>query len=148
MLRDESEVALNDLIRLAVTAAETYETSADVVEEDDSGLAVLFREIGGERRRMARELRAQDRRLGDLPHGVDPDYTTLHDLFVRLKGLFASDERRSLIDECETADNALAARLVTALGVALPEATIEVLKRFQFDVTASLGRLAAAKARL
>lgn len=148
MLRDEAEVALNDLIGLAITAAETYETSARVVAEHDAALAAMFEDIAGERRRMATDLRALDRRLGDLPHAVDPDYTTLHDLFVSLKGMFASDERRAVIDECESADNALAARVVSALTLPLPETVTTALRQLQYDVTATLGRLAAVRARL
>lgn len=148
MLRDESEVALNDLIKLADTAAETYETAARVVVEHEGDLAALFAELGEQRRRMEAELRAMDRSLGDLPHDADEDYATVHDLFVRLRGLFASDERRALIDECETADQELAARLLSALTLRLPEAMAARLKQYQYEVTAALGRLAAAKMRL
>lgn len=148
ILRDESEVALNDLIGLCDTAAETYETAARVVAEHDADLAALFRELGADRRRMEADLRAQDERIGDVPHGVDPDYTTLHDLFVRLKSAFAADERRTLVAECEAAENQLVARLATALALALPQQTAAILRRMHYDVTAALGRLAAAGARL
>ncbi len=148
MLRDEAEVALNDLISLANTAAETYRTAADVVRAHDGELAALFDEIGTDRQGMMAELGVQDRRIGDTPHGVDPDYTTMHDLFVRFKSMLAHDERRALIEECEAAEHALAERLVSALELDLPDATGDMLRRFQYDVTASLGRLAATKARL
>lgn len=148
ILRDESEVALNDLIGLCDTAAETYETAAKVVEPHDADLAVTFREIAAERRRMEADLRAQDRRIGDVPHGVDPDYATLHDLFVRLKTAFAADERLTLITECEAADTQLSNRLAGALTVSFPETTSSLLRQMQFDVTATLGRLAAVRARL
>jgi uncharacterized protein (TIGR02284 family) len=148
ILRDESEVALNDLIGLCDTAAETYETAAKVVAEHDADLAALFRELGEQRRRMERELRAQDERIGDVPHGVDPDFTTLHDLFVRVKSAFAADERRTLIADCEAAENGLAARLGTALTLELPQQTAAILRQMHYEVTAALGRLAAAGARL
>lgn len=148
MLRDESEVALNDLIKLSDTAAETYETAARVVGEEDADLATLFAELGAQRRRMEADLRAMDRSLGDLPQDADEDYATVHDLFVRLRGLFAADERRTLIVECETADQDLSVRLMSALNLTLPEAMAARLKQEQYEVTAALGRLAAAKMRL
>lgn len=148
MLRDESEVALNDLIKLADTAAETFETAARVIADHEADLAVLFGELGERRRAMETELRALDRSLGDLPHDADADYATVHDLFVRLRGLFASDERRALVDECEAADQDLANGLIAALHLPLPEAMAATLKHYQYDVTAALGRLAAARMRL
>lgn len=148
MLRDESEVALNDLIKLADTAAETYETAAVVMADHEADLAALFVELGEQRRTMEAELRTLDRSLGDLPHDADDDYATVHDLYVRLRGLFASDERRALVDECESADQDLATGLITALHLALPEAMAVTLKQYQYEVTAALGRLAAARMRL
>ena len=148
ILRDEWEVALNDLIGLSITAADTYETAVRVVEDQDRDLAALFAEMAAARRRMASSLRAVDRRLGEMPHAVDPDYATLHDLFLRLKSLFAKDERRSLIEECELADSQLAGRLATALTAPLPEPASQAVRQIEYEVTASLGRLAAAKARL
>ncbi len=148
ILRDEWEVALNELIGLSIIAADTYETAARVVESHDGELAALFAEMAAARRSLAAELRALDRRLGDIPHATDPDYATLHDLFVRLKSLFAADERRSLIQECEAADTNLTNRLAAALTVTLPEPVSRTVKQSEYEVTASLGRLAAAKARL
>lgn len=148
ILREEWEVALNELIGLSITAADTYETAARVVEQDDSELGALFAEMAAARRSLAAELRALDRRLGDIPHAVDPDYATLHDLYVRLKSLFAKDERRSLIDECEAADTQLANRVASALTTALPESVERIVRQSEYELTASLGRLAAAKARL
>lgn len=148
MLRDESEVALNDLIRLADTAAETFETAARVIADHEAALAALFAELGEQRRAMETELRSLDRSLGDLPHEADDDYATVHDLYVRLRGLFASDERRALVDECETVDQDLATGLITALQLPLPEAMATTLKQYQYEVTAALGRLAAARMRL
>lgn len=148
MLRDESEVALNDLIKLADTSAETYETAAQVVTGQDAGLAALFTELAGGRRAMEAELRALDRSIGDLPHDADEDYATMHDLFVRLRGLFAGDERRALIEECETADQEFSQRLLTAQQLQLPDTVAARLKQYHFDVTAALGRLAAARMRL
>jgi uncharacterized protein (TIGR02284 family) len=148
MLRDESEVALNDLIKLADTAAETYETAARVVLDHEADLAALFDELGEQRRGMEGELRAFDLSLGDLPHDADADYATVHDLYVRLRGLFSSDERRALVEECEAADQGLANGLLTALRLPLPEPMAATLKRYQYEVTAAIGRLAAARMRL
>ena len=148
ILRDEAEVALNDLIGLCDTAANTYETAASVVEAHDAGLTALFQELGAQRRLMEAELRAQDERIGDVPHGIDPDFTTLHDLIVRVKSAFATDERYALLAECEAAENQLAARLGSALELELLPQTAEILRHMHFSVTAALGRLAAAGARL
>lgn len=148
MLRDESEVALNDLIKLADIAAETYETAARVVAGHQADLAALFNELAEQRRAMEAELRGVDRSLGDLPHDADEDYTTVHDLYVRLRGLFSRDERRSLVEECEAEDHHLANGLLAALRLPLPEPIAATLRGYQFEITAALGRLAAARMRL
>lgn len=148
MLRDDSEVALNDLIKLADTAAETFETASRVVADHDADLLALFTGLAEQRRTMESELRSLDRSLGDLPREADDDYTAVHDLYVRLRGLFSGDERRALVEECESADQDLTAGLIAALQVRMPEPMVATLKRYQYEVTAALGRLAVVRLRM
>lgn len=146
MLRDETEVALNDLIGLAETSAQAYQRAAEGL--DRAEFRTLCAELAGQRQAMAGKIRTHDRRLGDLPHAQDPDLSTARDLFAHLKAALASDHHRALLEDCEAADNQLAERLATALDLPLPDATASLMRGMRFEVLAAVGRIAAAKARM
>lgn len=147
MLRDETEVALNDLIGLTEAAAQAYERAAKALEGEEvrDTCAALARQRLG----MANDIRAHDRRLGDIPHAPDPDLSTARDVFAHLKAALASDHHLALLEDCEAADSQLVERLADALDLSpLPEATATLLRQMRFDVVAAVGRVAAVKARL
>lgn len=147
MLRDDIQVALNDVIGLCEAAAEAYERAAELAE-DDQPLPAFFRAYAAERRKMAAELREDDRRLGDIPHAPDPDRSAARDVLGRLRAAFSRDHLQALIEDCEQAEQALTAGLSSVLSLGIPADMRENLGRMRYDVTAAIGRLAAEKARL
>lgn len=147
MLRDEIQATLNDLIRLCGDARERYEQAA--AEAPDAGLAALFQELAQQRDGICRELRGLDRRLGDLPHARDPDRSTTRTLLSRLKARLSADENHALLQVCEEADAELAEGMGAALERQdLPAEVREAILRLRCEVTAAMGRLAAARTRL
>lgn len=146
MLRDDREVALDEVITLCGEAADRYADAAGQV--NDAELQALFEEFSGQRRIMAETLSDHLRGLGALPRAPDPDAETAHRLIGRLKAALSSDERLTLIEECEHADGIIATRLAAAADVDLPAETRRRLRVYHGEVIAALGRLAAAKARL
>lgn len=146
MLRDDREVALDELITLCGEAADRY---ADAKTQlSDAELQALFEEFSGQRRAMAETLSDHLRGLGALPRAPDPDAETAHLLIGRIKAALSSDERLTLIEECEHTDGIIATRMAAAADVPLPDETRRLLRLYHGEVVAALGRLAAAKARL
>ncbi len=147
MLRDEIQATVNDLMRLCADCRDAYGQAAATAA--DAALTALFEQLAEQRADMALALRALDRRLGDLPHARDPDRATATRLLSRLKARLASDPDEISIELCEDADT----RLADSMGEALerddlPPEVRETVLRLQCEVTAALGRLAAARARL
>ena len=58
------------------------------------------------------------------------------------------DPRVAWLAECEEADRLLAERMRTAMTASLPDPTRPAVNRLHYDVTATIGRLAAARLRL
>jgi uncharacterized protein (TIGR02284 family) len=113
MMRDEAQMALQEVEKLSLGGVHRYTAAAKRVE--DKELAVLFDELAAERQRQAEELADHIRATGDLPCSPDPDREDVHELFSSLRSLLTGDQRISLIDEC-IADEA---RLEEAVSAAL-----------------------------
>lgn len=146
MLRDDGEVALNDLIALAEASAQAYRRAA---EAPDAGApADGYAGLATQREEMAHRLRTHERHLGDLPLAPDPELATARDLLAQVKAALSTNPHRTFLYECEKADQQLSERFTTALTLPLPEATVALLRRMHFDVLAALGRIAAIRARL
>lgn len=146
MLRSDREVALNDLLEAADAAARQYEQAAETSRHVE--LAALFAELAPTRRLLERRLTERIRGLGALPHAPDPDREAARQVVARLRAALSPDEERTLIEECEEADRRLAERMAEALALGPAAEQAEAIRRWQSDLTAALGRLAAAKARL
>ncbi|MBW7849733.1 MAG: DUF2383 domain-containing protein [Rhodospirillales bacterium] len=145
MLRDEVEVALNELVDLAEASAEAYARAAELA--GDSELIAMFRGLEERRREMAEEIRNHDRRLGDIPHAPDPDKSTARDLWARFRAALAFNAGQELLASCEAAEEHLAQRMASALDLPPPEAPAELIRHLQYEVVATVGRLAALRAR-
>ena len=143
MLRDDKQTALNDVIYAVKDSAHHYQEAAGIVS--DVGLAELFRTIAGQRETLATELDAHIRRLHDLPREPDPDREAVDAVLTRLKAALTGDERLSVLDEREQADDELRICIEAALAQDLPEATQAVLTRLHEEVIATRERLSVAR---
>lgn len=145
-MRPDAAVVLDELAELANDCWEAYGQAAQWAGPGD--LAQLFQQLAGQRRAMAEIIAGRVVALGHLPRDRDTNVGTAHRLAARLKGTFASDRPRALIQECERSDTAFAHRLITVDEAGLPEGTGPLLRGFHAEVVAALGQLAAAKLRL
>ena len=143
MLRDDKQTALNDVIYAVKDSAHHYREAAEIVS--DLGLADLFRTIADQRESLAKELDVHIRQLHDLPREPDPDRETVDAVITRLKAALTGDERLSVLDEREQAEDELRACIEVALAQDLPEATQAVLTRLYDEAIATQERLSAAK---
>lgn len=127
MLREQSQVALDNVVVMASKSADLYESEADRVSNDT---AALFRTLAARRRAVAEQLANVLRRSGELPGEPDRDRETLEEIMVRLKTIIASDEEAELLQIREEGENELAAAVDRALNYQLPEKASSLLGPF------------------
>jgi uncharacterized protein (TIGR02284 family) len=140
MLRNELQIALNDLIVACLEAADGHEAAAEILGDDP--LAEALRDLAGARRELAGQLGERLRTLGDLPREPDADLETVRELAARVMAALSADHRQVLLDERSAAE----AHLATCADAALAHAELS-------DETRALGQqvsddAAAAQARL
>lgn len=146
MLRDDRQVALNDVIVLCRDAADHYRDAAALLERGEP--ARLLDDLARRRAQAADELARHSRQLGDLPDEPDPDKETVDNLLTRLKALFVEDERRTVLAETEQIEAQIAAAAAAALGQPLPDTTLALLRRLEKDIQATRRRLVIVRTNL
>jgi uncharacterized protein (TIGR02284 family) len=122
MLRDDRQVALNEVILICQEVADRYQAAAEMLEESE--LSRLIWEFSRQRQNRAKQLREHVRRLGDLPRMPDPDKKVVDNLITRVRSVLSADERLTLLEECEQDEHRIAERIAIALQEDLPEAAL------------------------
>lgn len=145
-MRPEADILLDGLAELANDAWEAYGQAATWAEPED--LSVLLATLGRRRREMALELEARIAADGHRPRDRDTTAGVAHRILARLKATFVADRARTVVDECERADAALAHRLAVADDRSLSDDVAALLRGFHAEVVAALGQLAVAKIRI
>lgn len=141
LLRNEQQVALNQVETLCIETADRYAAAADAT--DDHALSSLFGELAQQRRKFAVELADHIRALDDLPQQPDPDRETVDELLTSIKAFFSGDQRDTLIDERKKAEQELAEAAHAGLRQSLPDETKMLLKQLLSHVDTALERLDA-----
>lgn len=113
LLRDDKEMAINDVEMLCVEAADHYAAAAGKVQ--DAAAATLFSELALQHRQFAAALARHIRASGDLPQQPDPDREAVVDVLTGLKGLLRGDLRSTLLDDRMHGEETIAAAVRTAL---------------------------------
>lgn len=144
LLRDEREMALNDVETLCVEAADHYASAAGRVQ--DAALAALFEELALQHRQFAAALAQHIRAGGDLPQQPDPDRETMADAFTSIKGLLRGDLRSTLIDDRARSEDAVAAAVRAALAQDVDDALRALLHEVLAHTEAAKDRLDHARA--
>jgi hypothetical protein len=114
ILRNEYQVALQDLHALLQESADHYRDSARFV--DDGRAARLFHEIADDREAFAARVADVIRGTGDLPAAPDADRETGEQLIHRLRAWFSPDQMRDVIGQRLEAEVELASWLVEQRG--------------------------------
>lgn len=143
LLRNEQQLALNQVETLCIESADHYATTAD--NTDDQVLSRLFGELARERRQFVIELADHIRALDDLPQQPDPDRETVDDLLTSIKAFFSGDQRDTLIDERKKLEHDLADAIQAGMQQALPADTKILLRQLLSHVEATLLRLEEAQ---
>jgi len=143
MLRDNRQIALNDVLLQAEQVAHHYRHSATLCEAENAELGEQLNALAAERETQAEALREDLLALQDLPVTADADRDTLLAVGERIAarwsqaGLIAILRERILEEE----------RLISLIGVArdaeLPEAVAQRLQAMADSVQAANKALTA-----
>jgi uncharacterized protein (TIGR02284 family) len=139
LLRNEQQLALNQIETLCMASADHYALAVD--DSDDPTLAQLFGDLARERKSFAVELADHIRALNDLPQQPDPDRETVEDLLTGIKAFFSGDQRDTLIEDRKKQELELAEAIQAGLQQALSAETKMFLRRLLNHVDASMQRL-------
>lgn len=129
LLRNELQVALNDVIVACHEAADGHETAADVIP--DTELAGRLAAFAHERREAADQLGEHLRALDDLPKVPDSDLETLRDLLSRFKSALAPEEWEGLLDDRVRAEQQVVGHVRAALTLEQRDDARAVLRRIE-----------------
>ncbi|OGB20549.1 MAG: hypothetical protein A3I66_05715 [Burkholderiales bacterium RIFCSPLOWO2_02_FULL_57_36] len=143
LLRNEQQLALNQVETLCIESADRYEAAAGTA--DDPALARLFGDLARQRRQFAVELAGHIRALDDLPQQPDPDRETVDELLAGIRAFFSGDQRDALIDERKKLEQDLAEAAQAGLQQPLAEETKILLKQLLSHVDSALRQLEAAQ---
>ncbi len=140
MLRDDRQVALNQVLVACEEAAERHLLAAERLADDAE--SALLASLARERADVAEELAEEVRRLGDLPDTPDADREAVEEVIGWIKTALGGDEREHLLAQADKDEAILAQRLDAALAQDLAAATREVLERLGDQVPRARRRLA------
>lgn len=127
MLRDDRQVALNQVIEAALSAAHAYEQGAALLE-DYPQRATALRARAEQRGRSATMLGEHLRRLGDLPKEPDADLEIAKDLVARVRVAFSEDKGEQVMQLVADVETHLAGSVRGALEQELPADTRAALQ--------------------
>lgn len=144
MLRNDTQVALNDALSAVRESADLY--ADDIEALDASPLAKVFDELRARRLALAAALEEEVRRAGDLPKEPDADRETLHRLGERLQAALGNERRVFLADRLR-GEEELLALAERALARPLPDSAADVLGAIRAEAAQARDRLAALLAR-
>lgn len=142
LLRNQQQLALNQVETLCIEAADHYEAAAH--QTDDPKLVELFEELAEHRNRLAAELATHIRAMDDLPQAPDPDRETADDVLSAIKSFFSADGRETLIEDREEFEHRVAEAAQAALQQPMPESTKLLLGRIVAHAEEACHLLSAA----
>lgn len=141
LLRDERQMAVNEVERLCFEAADYYD---DAAGRADEALAALFRELADQHRQYAAALAEHIRALDDLPRQPDPDREAFDVVVNSLRALLSGDTRHTLIEERKQTEQALANAAQEALRHELSAEAKGLLNEILAHAQNAIARLDAA----
>lgn len=143
LLRDDRQMAVNDVETLCVEAADHYAAAAGRVQ--DAQVATLFSDLALQYRQFAAALARHIRASGDLPQQPDPDKEAVVDVLTGIKGLLRGDLRNTLIDDRARGEEAVATAAIAALAQDVDAALRTLLQDVLAHTEAARSRLDAAR---
>lgn len=138
MLRDEWQIALDDVIEACVHATEIHRQGGELLgaSEDAEALQSLARERSLAAEGLIEHLRAG----GAMPKEPDPEREAARDMLVRAQVEMADDPRAEVLERCYEAEGALVEAVRAALACDLTPEVRGRLERLLTDDHREAGR--------
>lgn len=141
MLRDDLEVALNDLNIALREASDAYDTSAQILGPDEwVSFFTQGRDLYG---KLAERLDDEQRRLGYLPKEPDSEIILLHEAAAHAKASLAADERTELLTERSEQEARIMECAEAVLDLELGDSLRRLVEQIKQQSTANAARLEA-----
>ena len=112
VLRNDLQVALDDLHVALMASADDYRDAAEFVSNGD--VEALFVQIAETREALAKSVEEAIRASDDLPSAPDPDRQTGQHFLQRLEAAFSADQTVEIIDQRLMEESHLEQRLNAA----------------------------------
>lgn len=141
MLRDDRQVALDDVIVALENAADAYADASELLEKADPEMSARFDELARRRAAAAARVTEHLRATGDLPSEPDQDLETVDVVIRHLKAQFAAPEWDELTTEALSREEEIAAKVEAATATGLPDPALDTLKRLEQDVRETIEAL-------
>ncbi len=127
MLRDDRQVALDDVIVALETAADAYADAFELLQPSEPELASRFDMMARRRSAAAARLSEHLQAMGDLPSEPDQDLSTLDTVVRHLRAQFVTAEWDELISEAVAHEEEIAAKAELAVETGPPDAVVAAL---------------------
>jgi hypothetical protein len=132
-LRNDHEVAQNEVVRVLRTAAKRHEAMAERAEHGD--LRNLLRDTAARRAGFADELVRQSEAEAVIP---DLDQEFFRDVLSKAREALAGDTDQAIVAEAVADENAIASEIEKALALDLPDSVRELLEAIRGQVAKTL----------
>lgn len=139
MIRDDRQVALNELYAACVEAGDHYREAASL--SDLSGDRALFREIARDRLAMAADVERLIRATGDMPKLPDADRSAIEEAVTAVHAWISQDRTDRLRSESAEVDRRVVEAAGRALELAGTAENVPVLARVREEAGETVRRL-------
>ncbi|WP_237055846.1 hypothetical protein [Microbulbifer sediminum] len=139
LIRDDVQVALNDLHVALKHSADHYRYAAEFLSDESA--ASHCQAIAGERDQLAGLVADAIRAAGDLPAVPDSEREVGEQLLQRLESMFSADQAREVMAQRRDADRDLLAWLEGDALAALEAGHGDLLRRCRASVADTLAAL-------
>lgn len=139
LLRNDQQVALNDLLVESEKSADHYRDSADFLGSLPPSLEL--NRIAGEREQLSQELSEAVRASGDFPSVPDEDLESVEKLFHRVHASLSHDEMRDVLQLRLDAEEEFARQIEDARQHGLTAGHETLIGELQQHVQSSIARL-------
>jgi uncharacterized protein (TIGR02284 family) len=124
---------LNDLVQINNDRVAGFEKAGENLEEDHNGLRTIFEKLAGESRNNAAQLTELARQFGSEEDAGTSASGSLHRAWLDIKSTFTGNDQESILDECETGEDAIKKAYASALDDSneLPNEVVQLIANQQ-----------------
>ena len=142
ILRDETLVAINDLIVACRESANLLRTGADALNDHPAGRGL--RDLADKRTSDADDLAAVVAKMEDVANAPNEEKELLTSAVTRLKAALSADEVVQILRDCKRCENGVAESAESLLALEVEEALGRVARRLIEESRTDIPRIAAA----